>query len=80
MILIGAGLIAFGYLLYYGLQAFGVEQLAAGNLTQLLIFVGLCVGWIGSYVYRVANKVRTDVLVCCAPGKAHCQCQGKHQG
>jgi hypothetical protein len=58
VIIIGVGLVAFGYALYYGLQALGVEQLTAGNVTQLIIFVGLCVGWIGSYVYRVANKVR----------------------
>jgi Protein of unknown function (DUF3007) len=57
VILIGAGLTGLGYALYYGLQAVGVEQMTAGNITQLIIFVGLCVGWIGSYVFRVANKV-----------------------
>ena len=65
VILIGVGLVAFGYALYYGLQAAGVEQLTAGNVTQLIIFVGLCVGWIGSYVYRVANKVRTASIYGC---------------
>ena len=29
----------------------------AGNYVQLIIFMGICVGWIGSYLFRVANKV-----------------------
>jgi hypothetical protein len=58
VILIGVGLTAIGFILYYGLQAGGVDPLMAGNITQLIIFIGLCVGWIGSYVFRVANKVR----------------------
>jgi hypothetical protein len=57
VILIGAGLIAFGYVLYYGLQATGMEPGIAGNWVQLIIFLGICVGWIGSYLFRVANKV-----------------------
>jgi Protein of unknown function (DUF3007) len=57
VILIGVGLIALGYAVYYGLQATGVEANMAGNITQLLIFIGLCVGWVGTYVFRVANKV-----------------------
>lgn len=24
---------------------------------QLIIFMGICVGWVGSYIYRVATKV-----------------------
>eukprot|EP01025_Chloroclados_australasicus_P022602 TRINITY_DN23217_c0_g1_i2.p2 TRINITY_DN23217_c0_g1~~TRINITY_DN23217_c0_g1_i2.p2 ORF type:complete len:164 (-),score=17.41 TRINITY_DN23217_c0_g1_i2:84-575(-) len=61
VILIGVGLIGLGYGLYYGLQAFGVEPLTAGNLTQLIIFVGMCVGWIGSYLFRVSTKQMTYV-------------------
>lgn len=57
VLLIGVGLVAFGYAMYYGLQATGMDAGMAGNWTQLFIFVGLCVGWIGSYVFRVANKV-----------------------
>jgi hypothetical protein len=57
VILIGVGLVAFGYALYYGMQAAGMDQLMAGNVAQLLVFVGLSFGWIGSYVYRVVNKV-----------------------
>lgn len=59
VIIIGAALLGLGYAIYYGLQAFfGVDPLMAGNFTQLIIFVGLCIGWIGSYISRVANKVR----------------------
>jgi hypothetical protein len=50
-------LILLGYALYFGLQAAGVDPLMAGNFTQLIIFIGLCVGWVGTYVFRVANKV-----------------------
>lgn len=57
VLLIGVGLIALGYAMYYGFQATGMDPGMAGNVTQLIIFVGLCVGWIGSYVFRVANKV-----------------------
>jgi hypothetical protein len=57
VILIGVGLIALGYALYYGLQAAGMDQLMSGNVAQLIVFAGLCFGWISSYVYRVVNKV-----------------------
>ncbi len=55
--LIGAGLIGLGYAMYYGLQAMGMEPGYAGNWVQLIIFLGICVGWISTYVYRVATKV-----------------------
>ena len=42
--------------MYYGLQAAGVEQGMAGNYVQLIIFCFLCFGWVGSYLWRVANK------------------------
>lgn len=29
----------------------------AGNWVQLIIFMGVCVGWVSTYVYRVATKV-----------------------
>lgn len=34
-----------------------MEPLFAGNVVQLTIFVGICVGYISTYVLRVANKV-----------------------
>lgn len=58
VILIGVGLVAFGYAMYYGLQAAGIDALAAGSVTQLVVFLGLCFGWVGTYINRVANKVR----------------------
>ena len=48
VLLIGAGLIAFGYALYYGLQALGVEPGYAGNFVQMFIFLGICVGWVST--------------------------------
>ena len=56
VILIGAGVFAAGYAMYYGLQAAGVEQGMAGNYVQLIIFCFLCFGWVGSYLWRVASK------------------------
>ena len=35
-----------------------MEPLFAGNVVQLTIFVGICLGYISTYVFRVANKVR----------------------
>lgn len=56
ILLIGAGVFALGYAMYYGLQAAGVEQGMAGNYVQLIIFCFLCFGWVGSYLWRVASK------------------------
>lgn len=59
VILIGIGLFGIGYALYYGAQAFGVEATTAGNYVQLFIFLGICVGYISTYIFRVANKDMT---------------------
>lgn len=59
VILIGAGLIGLGYILYYGLQAAGMDAGMAGSWVQLVIFVGICVGWVGSYIFRVGTKQMT---------------------
>ncbi|KAG7670358.1 hypothetical protein Ndes2526B_g00109 [Nannochloris sp. 'desiccata'] len=62
VVLIGGGLIGFGYILYYGLQyGAGMDAGMAGNWVQLIIFIGICFGWVGSYLYRVANKQMTYV-------------------
>ncbi|KAG2486356.1 hypothetical protein HYH03_014937 [Edaphochlamys debaryana] len=61
VMLIGAGLIALGYALYYGLQAGGMEPGMAGNWVQLIIFMGICVGWVSTYIFRVATKQMTYV-------------------
>ena len=57
VILIGVGIFALGYGLYYGAQAAGIEATTAGNYVQLFIFVGICLGYISTYIFRVANKV-----------------------
>eukprot|EP00877_Chromochloris_zofingiensis_P007073 jgi/Chrzof1/2619/Cz11g22200.t1 len=59
--LIGGGLIGLGYVMYYGLQAAGMDAGMAGNWVQLIIFLGICVGWVSTYVYRVATKQMTYV-------------------
>ncbi|KAI8475735.1 MAG: hypothetical protein J3K34DRAFT_29041 [Monoraphidium minutum] len=57
--LIGGGLIGLGYAMYYGLQATGMEPGIAGNWVQAIIFLGICVGYISTYLYRVATKQMT---------------------
>lgn len=69
VLLIGAGLIGLGYAMYYGLQATGMEPGLAGNWVQLIIFMGICVGWVSTYIFRVATKVRRT-----ACGRQHGDC------
>lgn len=35
----------------------GMEPGIAGNWVQAIIFLGICVGWVSTYLYRVATKV-----------------------
>ena len=58
VILLGGGILGFGYALYYGLQAAGYDALVAGNIVQIFVFLGIGVGYISTYIFRVANKVR----------------------
>ncbi|CAL4960883.1 unnamed protein product [Urochloa decumbens] len=51
VLLIGVGVTAFGVGLKYGLEA--------GNVVQLLVVLGMTVGWISTYMFRVANKDMT---------------------
>ena len=62
IILIGGGLIGFGFAMYYGLQAGGVDPLVAGNFVQLFVILGICLGYISTYFIRVANKARAGAL------------------
>ena len=41
----------------YMIQAAGVEAGFAGNVVQLAIFMGICLGYVSTYILRVANKV-----------------------
>ena len=58
VILLGGGIFGVGYGLYYGLQAAGYDALVAGNIVQIFVFLGIGVGYISTYIFRVANKVR----------------------
>lgn len=44
-----------------GLQALGMDAGMAGNWVQLVIFLGICIGWVSTYLYRVATKNMTYV-------------------
>ncbi|WVZ68486.1 hypothetical protein U9M48_017420 [Paspalum notatum var. saurae] len=59
VLLIGAGVTAFGVGLKSGLELVGVDPLQAGNVVQLLVVLGMTVGWISTYMFRVANKDMT---------------------
>ena len=41
------------------MQFFGVDPLQAGNAVQLIFVLGLTIGWISTYIFRVANKDMT---------------------
>ncbi|KAJ7551672.1 hypothetical protein O6H91_06G024300 [Diphasiastrum complanatum] len=59
VILIGVGLTVVGVGLKYGLELFGLDSLRAGNVVQLVMVLGLTVGWISTYVFRVSTKEMT---------------------
>ncbi|KAJ3668992.1 hypothetical protein LUZ60_010942 [Juncus effusus] len=59
VILIGFGVLLAGYGIKYGLEFVGVDPLQAGNVVQLIIVLGLTIGWISTYMFRVANKDMT---------------------
>lgn len=41
------------------MQFFGVDPLLSGNVVQLVIVLGLTIGWISTYIFRVSNKEMT---------------------
>lgn len=49
------------YCIHAGLQATGMDAGLAGNWVQLIIFLGICIGWISTYLWRVATKNMTYV-------------------
>ncbi|XP_065019199.1 uncharacterized protein LOC135645067 isoform X1 [Musa acuminata AAA Group] len=59
VLLIGLGVTLAGIGLKSGLEFAGVDPLQAGNVVQLFIVLGLTVGWISTYMFRVANKDMT---------------------
>lgn len=59
VLLIGVGLTVAGIGLKSGLELVGVDPLQAGNVVQLVLVLGLTVGWISTYIFRVSNKEMT---------------------
>ncbi|KAL2461808.1 hypothetical protein Adt_45228 [Abeliophyllum distichum] len=59
VLLIGLGVTVAGIGLKSGLEYFGVDPLQAGNVVQLVLVLGLTVGWISTYIFRVSNKEMT---------------------
>lgn len=59
VLLIGLGVTLLGYGLKSGLEFVGVDPLQAGNVVQLVLVLGLTVGWISTYIFRVGNKEMT---------------------
>ncbi|MCL7044300.1 hypothetical protein MKW94_001379 [Papaver nudicaule] len=61
VILIGLGLTLLGIGLKSGLEFAGVDPLQAGNVVQLVLVLGLTLGWVSTYIFRVGNKEMTYV-------------------
>ncbi|OVA13810.1 Protein of unknown function DUF3007 [Macleaya cordata] len=59
VLLIGVGVTLAGIGLKSGLEYAGVDPLQAGNVVQLVLVLGLTVGWISTYIFRVSNKEMT---------------------
>ena len=55
---LGLALLGVGGLLYWLLQAVGLDGLQAGFWTQVLLMVGL-LGWVATYAWRVVRKDMT---------------------
>ncbi|KAK4800152.1 hypothetical protein SAY86_025517 [Trapa natans] len=59
VLLIGLGVTVLGIGLKSGLEFVGVDPLQAGNVVQLILVLGLTLGWISTYIFRVSNKEMT---------------------
>ncbi|KAK7251741.1 hypothetical protein RIF29_35196 [Crotalaria pallida] len=59
VLLIGVGVTLLGIGLKSGLEYAGVDPLQAGNVVQLVLVLGLTIGWISTYIFRVSNKEMT---------------------
>ncbi|EXB61735.1 hypothetical protein L484_008803 [Morus notabilis] len=59
VLLIGLGVTVLGIGLKSGLEFVGVDPLQAGNVVQLVLVLGLTIGWISTYIFRVSNKEMT---------------------
>ena len=56
VLLIGLGVILVGVCLKSGLEFVGVNPLQAGNVVQLVMVLGLKVGWISTCIFTVSKK------------------------
>ncbi|XP_061354652.1 uncharacterized protein LOC133299233 isoform X1 [Gastrolobium bilobum] len=59
VLFIGLGVTFLGIGLKSGLEFAGVDPLQAGNVVQLVLVLGLTIGWISTYIFRVSNKEMT---------------------
>lgn len=41
------------------MQLFGVDPLQAGNVVEVIVVLGLTLGWVSTYIFRVSNKEMT---------------------
>ncbi|KAI4347276.1 hypothetical protein L6164_008099 [Bauhinia variegata] len=59
VLLIGVGVTVLGFGLKSGLEYVGFDPLQSGNVVQLVMVLGLTIGWISTYLFRVSNKEMT---------------------
>ncbi|KAJ7975253.1 MAR-binding filament-like protein 1-1 isoform 2 [Quillaja saponaria] len=59
VLLLGVGVTVLGIGLKSGLEFAGLDPLQAGNVVQLVLVLGLTIGWISTYIFRVSNKEMT---------------------
>jgi len=61
VLLIGIIIILLGFIMYRVFNLMGMELAMAGNWVQLIIFFGISVGWVSTYIYRVSTMNMTYV-------------------
>ncbi|XP_022921999.1 uncharacterized protein LOC111430086 [Cucurbita moschata] len=59
VLLIGLGVTVLGFGLKSGLEFAGYDPMQAGNVVQLVLVLGLTLGWISTYMFRVSSKDMT---------------------
>lgn len=47
------------FILWCSVQLFGVDPLQAGNVVEVIVVLGLTLGWVSTYIFRVSNKEMT---------------------
>ncbi|XP_022134582.1 uncharacterized protein LOC111006814 [Momordica charantia] len=59
VLFIGLGVTILGFGLKSGLEFAGYDPMQAGNVVQLVLVLGLTLGWVSTYMFRVSNKDMT---------------------